>query len=76
MPPVYLLEHRHRRVQGGGSIIPTYPEYRVYDFRACDHCTDGLLVEVRGNINGEIWAHTHCFQCGRDTAELVRRAAD
>lgn len=54
-------------------MIPTYPEYKVYDFRACDHCTDGLLVEVRGNIAGEIWAHTHCYQCGRDTAELIRR---
>ena len=55
-------------------MIPTYPAYRVYDFRACDHCGDGLLVEVRGNVAGEIWAHTHCFQCGKDTTELVRRA--
>ena len=56
-------------------MIPTYPDFKVYDFRACPDCGGGLLVEVRGNIAGEIWSSTHCFQCGKDTSTRIRRTA-
>ncbi len=57
-------------------MMPTYPEWIVYDWHECPACGNGLLVEVRSNLDGTIRRHAHCYQCGHEETGTVPRRVD
>ena len=55
--------------------LPTWPEWKLYDWRRCTACGTGLLVEVRANEDGKIMYHTECLRCHDTDHGIVREGA-
>lgn len=44
--------------------LPTYPQWKVVDWYACDRCDDGLVVELQGKPLLQRMYVRRCFKCG------------